>query len=70
MLLSLAEQCLGEGHRKAVFIFIKRMGNWGLWPCLLSSPLPVWLRGTLGTSPLPPPPSASGRGQLKMATLT
>lgn len=34
LLLALAEQCVGEGCLKAVFIFIKRTGNWGLWPCL------------------------------------
>lgn len=63
MLLSSAEQCLGAGRRKAVFIFIKRMGNWGLWPvCLLSSPLPVWLQGTLGT---PPPPLHQWEGAIR-----
>lgn len=69
MLLSLAEQCLGEGHRKAVFIFIKRMGNWGLWPCLSFVISPACLAAG-DFRDLSPSPSASGRRQLEIAILT
>ena len=54
-LLALAEQCIGGGCLKAAFIFIKRTGNWGPWPCLpfvISSCLPG-CRGASGTTPRP-----------------
>lgn len=62
MLLALAEQCIAEGCLKAVFIFIKRTGNWGLWPCppFVISPSLSGCRGCWGATPH----AASGNREL------
>ena len=62
MLLTSAEQCIAEGCLKAVFIFIKRTGNWGLLSSLPARPAAEGV----GEPPLPPPTLPVGTGSLKI----
>lgn len=65
--LALAEQCTADGCLKAAFIFIRRTGNWGFWPCppFVIPSSPSGCRGCWGATP---PHAARGNGSLKLTT--